>query len=202
MHWNEWAAVCLIGLASNLDNAGVGLSYGIRKIKITWFANLTIAAVSLVMTYISGAAGNALTHWISPMAGHLIGTAVIIAVGVAVLCQPFLQGKAKQDANSNILTRILRNPEEADFDRSQSINFMESVVLGIALGINALAGGFDAGITHVSIVLTSISVGLFSFVLLGCCEFIGKTYVAKHLGAKATMLAGILLNLIGIHQLF
>jgi putative sporulation protein YtaF len=203
MNEQELLTVLLIGLASNLDNAGIGLTYGIRNIMIPWYSNLIIAAVSWIMTLLSGAAGRVLTSWLTPLVGHIIGTTVIIAVGISVLVQPFIgKGAEKLQNSSNLLTRILRNPEEADFDRSRSINIVESMILGVALGINALAGGFDAGLTHISIGYTSLSVGICSFVLLGISEYIGKRYVAKHLGSKATALAGILLILIGIHQLF
>ncbi|KIL41343.1 membrane protein [Gordoniibacillus kamchatkensis] len=203
MNGQQLLAVLLIGLASNLDNAGVGLSYGVRNIKIPWFSNLIIAAVSGFFTLLSGMAGSVLTAWLSPVAAHLIGTAVIVFVGVMVLIQPFIgKGSTKSRNSSHLLTRILRNPEEADFDGSRSLNLTESVVLGVALAINALAGGFDAGITNISVVLTSLTVGLFSFGLLGISEFVGKRYVAKRLGSKATVLAGLLLILIGIHQLF
>ena len=36
-------SIFLIGIASNLDNAGVGIAYGIRKIRISWFNNFIIA---------------------------------------------------------------------------------------------------------------------------------------------------------------
>ncbi len=44
----------LIGIASNLDNAGVGIAYGIRKIRISWFNNFIIAFFGFLFTLLAG----------------------------------------------------------------------------------------------------------------------------------------------------
>ena len=41
-------SIFLIGIASNLDNAGVGIAYGIRKIRISWFNNFIIAFLGFI----------------------------------------------------------------------------------------------------------------------------------------------------------
>ncbi|MBW4838108.1 MAG: sporulation membrane protein YtaF [Paenibacillaceae bacterium] len=197
-------AVIAIGLASNLDNAGVGIAYGVRKIRIPWYSNLAIAIISFLATLVSGFFGSWLSSWIHPWIGQLLGTVVIVGVGVWVLLQPFLEKKitSVQEEDVNPLTRLLRNPEEADKDSSKSINLGESVVLGIALAMNALAGGFNAGITHLNVWYTSLSVGLFSYLLLAACAGFGEKFAAEKFGNRATVISGLLLILIGIHQLF
>lgn len=197
-------AVIAIGLASNLDNAGVGIAYGVRKIRIPWYSNLAIAIISFLATLVSGFFGSWLSSWIHPWIGQLLGTVVIVGVGVWVLLQPFLEKKitSVQEDDVNPLTRLLRNPEEADKDSSKSISLGESVVLGIALAMNALAGGFNAGITHLNVWYTSLSVGLFSYLLLAACAGFGEKVAAEKFGNRATVISGLLLILIGIHQLF
>lgn len=197
-------AVIAIGLASNLDNAGVGIAYGVRKIRIPWYSNLAIAIISLLATLVSGLFGSWLSSWIHPWIAQLLGTVVIVGVGIWVLLQPFLEKKTvpAQEDDVNPLTRLLRNPEEADKDSSKSISLGESVVLGIALAMNALAGGFNAGITQLNVWYTSLSVGLFSYLLLAVCAGFGEKVAAEKLGNRATIVSGLLLILIGIHQLF
>lgn len=196
-------AVIAIGLASNLDNAGVGIAYGVRKIRIPWYSNLAIACISFIATFVSGLFGSVISSWIAPWIGQLIGTFVIVGVGVWVLVQPLVEKKhSPLEKDSNHLTRLLRNPEEADKDSSKSISLGESILLGIALAMNALAGGFNAGITHLNIWHTSLSVGLFSYILLALCTSFGEKYAAEKFGNQATIVSGILLILIGLHQIF
>ncbi|MBP2000712.1 putative sporulation protein YtaF [Paenibacillus shirakamiensis] len=195
-------AVLIIGLASNLDNAGVGIAYGVRKIRIPWYSNLAIAIISFLATVLSGLFGSLISAWVEPWVGQLVGTLVIVGVGVWVVIQPFLEQKKSLPEHSGHITRLLSNPEEADRDLSQSISLGESILLGAALAMNALAGGFNAGITHLNVWLTSLSVGVFSFLLLSLCSLFGEKYAAEKLGNRATVISGLLLIIIGIHQMF
>lgn len=197
-------AIIAIGLASNLDNAGVGIAYGVRKIRIPWYSNLAIAIISFLATLISGLFGNLISTWISPWIGQLIGTIVIIGVGVWVLLQPYVEKRPipKETSPTSSFTRLLQNPEEADIDSSKSISLAESILLGIALAMNALAGGFNAGITQLNIWYTSLSVGIFSFILLALCAGFGEKFAAEKLGNRATVISGLLLIFIGFRQMF
>jgi putative sporulation protein YtaF len=199
---NHMFEVMVIGLASNLDNAGVGISYGVRGIRIGKGANFIIAAISFLMTLLSGITGTWLSLYIPSFVSRLVGAIVIVIVGIYVLYQPFIKKKMLENpSNRNLLQRILRQPEEADLDHSKTINYYEALILGTALGINALAGGFDAGVTHLNVIATSFAVGFFSFVLLGVTDYIGSKYIAVKFDPLATILSGILLILIGIHQI-
>lgn len=199
MHVSPLISILWLGIASNLDNGGVGVAYGVRKISITWFPNLIIALISFVGTWVAGLFGDAIAHWIPPIVDNLIGGIVIICVGLGVLLQPFFSRKTRGKSGSK-LARTIWNPEEADFNQNNHISFFESVILGIALSMNALAGGFDAGITKLNVLYTSLSVGVFSFTLLWLGTFLGSKLATKHLGDYATIIAGILLILIGVHQ--
>jgi putative sporulation protein YtaF len=199
---NHLIQILLIGIASNLDNAGVGIAYGIRGIRISKSANSVIAIISMLMTFVSGIAGVWLSMYISSFVCHLIGAFVIVSVGIYVLYQPFRKRKAiESEANHNLIQRILEQPEEADLDHSKTISFKESLLLGSALGINALAGGFDAGVTHLDLISTSVTVGIFSFIVVGLTDYIGRRYIAVKFDQFATVLSGVLLIIIGIYQI-
>ncbi|GGH12580.1 sporulation membrane protein YtaF [Paenibacillus segetis] len=200
--YSLWAII-VIGLASNLDNAGVGIAYGVRKIRIPWYSNLAISTISFLATLMSGLFGNWISTYIHPWVGQFIGTVVIVGVGIWVLLQPFIEKKhAPKESDTNSFTRLLRNPEEADKDSSKSISLPESILLGAALAMNALAGGFNAGITNLDIWYTSLSVGVFSFLLLLLCAGFGKKYAAERFGNTATVVSGLLLIVIGLNQMF
>ncbi|MNJ60579.1 hypothetical protein D3C77_563220 [compost metagenome] len=119
------------------------------------------------------------------------------------MLQPYVEKKSIPEAtNTNSFARLLQNPEEADKDSSKSISLGESLLLGIALAMNALAGGFNAGITQLNIWYTSLSVGIFSFILLALCAGFGEKFAAEKLGNRATVISGLLLIFIGFRQMF
>ncbi|MCL6637267.1 MAG: manganese efflux pump [Alicyclobacillus sp.] len=193
--------VCAIALASNLDNAGVGIAYGVRRIHISWLANALIALISGIATLFAGWLGDALTHYIPERAAAWTGAVVIGLVGLWVLSDPWRRRWRKQSQN-NVVVRILRDPTAADFDHSYTISLAEAAVLGFALALNALAGGFDAGVTHMGVVVTALAVALFSFILLGAAAYLGRRFMADSLGDAATYIAGLVLLAVAIHQVW
>ncbi|KEK22281.1 sporulation membrane protein YtaF [Bacillus gaemokensis] len=195
-------SILLIGIASNLDNAGVGIAYGIRRIQISWFNNFIIAFFGFLFTLLAGFFGNWISLFISDFMANLIGAIVLGVIGVFVLCQPLLsKSEEVLEKKGNMVMGILHNPENADFDGSKTISFSEALVLGVALSINNIAGGFDAGVTNLNLWWTAIVSGVFSFICISGFSYIGKKFLAEYLGKWATIIAGVLLILIGIDQL-
>lgn len=206
MDLHSLITIIAIGIASNLDNAGVGIAYGVRKIYISHFSNFMIALISFTGTLIAGYFGHWISQWVPHFVGNVIGAIIMIAVGVWVLWQPFIGKKERKREpveikKKNFITDLLRRPEEADFDQSKSLSTFESIVLGIALSINALAGGLDAGLTKINVLYTSLSVGIFSYFLLGLSFYLGQRYGAEKLKGKATLISGLLLIYIGFRQI-
>ncbi len=173
-------SIFLIGIASNLDNAGVGIAYGIRKIRISWFNNFIIAFFGFLFTLLAGFFGNWIALFISEFTANLIGAIVLGIIGVFILCQPFLgQRNTVGSKDGNVLMGILRDPEKADFDGSKTISFSEAIVLGIALSINNIAGGFDAGVTNLNLWLTATISGVFSFICISSFAYVGKRFFSR-----------------------
>lgn len=201
----------LISIAANLDNLGVGIAYGIQKIRISYIANFIIAAISLAAAWLSGEIGEAISVYLSPEATSIIGAILLLGVGIWIFTQPIITAiKTNQPIIDLQLlgeriyigpTEILNYPERADMDNSQNIGYWEAIVLGTALSINALAGGFDAGAIGISSLLEAVLVGIFSFITIYAGNYFGEKYAAEQLGKYATIVSGTLLMLIGLHQL-
>lgn len=200
-----------IAIAANLDNLGVGIAYGIQKIKISHMANLIIAFISFAATWLSAEIGKAITFYLSPQTANVIGALLLFSVGVWVFIQPILTAiKSNQPILDLQLcgerfyigpTEILSYPERADIDNSRSVGYWEAVILGIALSINALAGGFAAGTVDISSLIEATLVGIFSFITIITGYYFGIKYAAEQIGKYATVISGTLLMVIGVHQL-
>ncbi|MEK3869215.1 manganese efflux pump [Paenibacillus sp. FSL M7-0831] len=139
--------------------------------------------------------------WMPPQICNIIGMIMLVAIGLWVMLQPMLeQKKPRPTTPSGSIQEILKNPEAADVDPFKTVDFKESVILGIALSINNLAGGFDAGITSINIWETSLFSGLFSLICIGLCSMASRKIAGERLGKSASWIAGILLIAIGVHQ--
>jgi len=188
----------LIGIAGNLDNLGVGVAYGVRKIGIPFRSNLFIAVVAALGTFLVAYAGLGIGHVLSQGVANDIGAGVIIAVGVWVLWPRKIPEPAGTSQNA---IGLVHHPEHADVDLSGDISIAESLALSVGLGINAWAGGFGGGLVGLPPWLLAISTGLFSFATLFAGEHLGRRALGGWLGPKATIAAGVLLILIGIKDL-
>lgn len=201
MHlWSGILVLCAIAVASNLDNAGVGIAYGVRGVRISLTANALIAFISGLVTWISGVAGQVIVLYVPERTASYIGAGVMILVGIWVMTDPLRARLRQRVVRQGMLVRILQDPLVADFDDSKTISLTEASVLGTALALNALAGGFDAGMAHIGVIATACGVAVLSFVLLGGSAYVGRRFAAVWLGNKATILAGLLLVVIGVHQ--
>jgi putative sporulation protein YtaF len=159
--------------------------------------------MGFLFALLGGLFGNWVSIWLSPFVCNIIGMIVLVTIGVWVLSQPYIEKKVKdRSSNRNVFLQILQNPEEADLDGSKSVGLLESILLGIALSINNLAGGFDTGITHLNIWITSLISGVFSYVCVGVCAYLGSRVSGERLGKQASFIAGIILILVGLHQVF
>jgi len=80
----------LLALSSNLDNIGVGASYGIRRISLPLFSNLIVAIVSTAGTIISMCMGDLVAKYIPLHVANIIGSSIIAGTGAWVILQSWV----------------------------------------------------------------------------------------------------------------
>ncbi|MFJ8091038.1 manganese efflux pump [Lysinibacillus sp. NPDC095746] len=186
----HWIAIILIGIAANLDNLGIGLAYGIKRVKIPILSNAVIALISMIVTYAAVTAGSVVINFISPDFANLIGSLLLCAIGIWTL----LSSRFSKQG-------ILGNPEVFDEDKNYIISIREAMTLGFVLSANCLAGGIALGANGISAIWTVISIGVFSFITVGAGVHFGvlltKTFIGKH----STAISGWLLILIAIIEI-
>lgn len=200
--------VLLIGLVSNLDNLGVGIAYGARRIAVPPLPNVLMATVAFAFTVCANWLGRVAGQWLSPSVARAVGAGVLVVIGMWVLASHWRprqetaqdDNRAKPRGSPTVLS-VWRNPEQADRDASGSISIGESFVLGIALAMNCLTNGFVTGLWGLGAVAAGLSNAVFSYVTLAAGVKFGSQYAASRLGDKATVAAGCLLILIGLGQL-
>lgn len=209
-------SIIFLGIAANIDNLGIGLAYGTRSIKIPFFANLIIAIMSGAATLITSYVGHLLEYILPIYFCNIIGGGIVSLVGIYVMLMSLCNKKdtdspaeplkdidefKTEKVNSQTLLYIIKQPEKADIDYSGQISIIESFLLGIALSANALATGFGAGMTGISILGMTLSVMIFSFLTIFIGVHFGKKYVSNRIGDKGAAIAGILLLIIGIYEI-
>lgn len=195
--------VLLIGLVSNLDNLGVGIAYGARRIAVPPLSNAFMAAVAFVFTVGANWLGSLAGQWLASGLERALGAGMLVAIGVWVLASHWLprQSRPERAGESPTVLAVWRHPEQADRDASGTISLGESLVLGVALAMNCVTNGFVTGLWQLGAVAAGLSNACFSYLTLAAGSAFGRRYAASRLGDKATVAAGCLLILLGLGQL-
>jgi putative sporulation protein YtaF len=200
----HWLSIIVISLAANLDNLGIGVSFGAKRTKIPFVSNLIIATLSMVAAFLSITFGNILSSYISPSMANWTGSALIILVGIWSIwsginepVQVPLQSNAKQG-----LTSLLRNPSKADTDGNHIISWKESLTLGLALALNCIAGGFGVGVSGLSPIATTLFIGIFSLITIELGVRLGYQIALTWFGKYSNVIGGILIIGIGFYEIF
>lgn len=201
----------LLGLAANLDNFGVGVSYGVQKIRIPFLSNFLIALLSGIVTFISVLAGHLLSQYI--MVANMLGALMIVAIGFWVAVHkstsdnnlpaavPAMKTYSVAVKPLSCIIQITKNPSFADLDANGFISSKEAMALGLTLSFNCIATGVGAGLTGLDPLPLSISVFLFSIVTISSGYWTGWKTASNRLERWSQAFAGVLLILIGIYEL-
>lgn len=191
--------ILAIGLASNLDNLAVGMTYGVRRISIATCPNLAIAGIAFLFTLASTVVGAHAEHYLPPRWAYRLGAMILVGIGIWMLpvWRRHRWAMAPAAAQRPLVMRVLRSPELADRDHSQTIDFSESILLGVALSLNCLTNGLPAGLWKLNVWSVAMCNAVFSFVALWFGVWFGKRYGERWLGRKADAVAGTLLIVIG-----
>ncbi|WP_080844470.1 sporulation membrane protein YtaF [Cytobacillus gottheilii] len=205
----------LLAFAVSLDSFSVGLTYGLRKMKIPIKSILIIACCSAVTLFVAMGIGHIIVEFLSPHAAEQIGGIILIALGCWVLYQFFRPEKEKDKdllphektivnfeiKSLGLVIHILKKPMSADFDKSGTIVGIEAILLGLALSLDAFGAGIGAALLGYSPYLLACAVAVMSslFVLLGLK--IGAVFSNSLFIQRFSFLPGLLLIIIGVWKI-
>ncbi|MEC0368912.1 sporulation membrane protein YtaF [Paenibacillus chibensis] len=219
----------LLAFALSLDSFGVGITYGLRQMKISPLSVVIISMCSGIIIYISMQVGVLLAKVVSPHAASIVGAVILIIMGSWSLIQLLMQKEKNRDDKDTavirsvheparvaeaeqtvfsleirklgLVIRILRTPSSADIDKSGSISGIEAMWLGIALSLDAFGAGLGAALLGFSPVWTALVIALFSgtFLVLGMKT--GFRFASRSWMRHFTALPALLLIAMGIIKL-
>jgi len=207
----QYTSLFLLAFAVSLDSFSVGITYGLRKLKIPIKSIVVIACCSATTLLAAMMVGQLLQTILPPVITEHIGGFILISIGAWVLYQFFRPNEQQEEQNDHkktllnveikslgIVIQILRKPTTADMDKSGTITGVEALLLGVALSLDAFGAGIGAALLGFSPFLMAILVATMSslFVLAGIKmgHFFSKMVVID----KILWLPGFLLILIGI----
>lgn len=220
-------SLVILALAVSLDGFGVGIMYGLRKIRIPPVSIAIISGCSGLVIYASMKAGAYAAQFVSPVLAKWIGAVILIGIGLWAIVQmrkqrhepahdathsPEPEQIKQEPANLRTVLRIelkrlglvieiLRSPSLADMDRSGIISSSEAVLLGTALSLDAFGAGIGAAFMGFPPLMTALMIALSSGLFISTGLRVGLAYADTRWLHKISMLPGFILIAIGIMRL-
>lgn len=186
----------ILAVSSSIDSLGIGITYGIKNMKISLFSKIILFGISIIITYFALFLGNILNSFLSDFFTLLIGSGILIAMGIYI----FFEALKKQRGNSN----IFNDPISSDFNHSKIIDPKEAFFLAIALSLDSFGIGIGGSIGNINLVFFPIFVSIFQLFFLCTGFWLGKNInnlwrLPKNIWS---IISGILLISIGILKFF
>ncbi|GAB3794625.1 sporulation membrane protein YtaF [Virgibacillus kimchii] len=190
-------------IAVSLDSFGVGVTYGMRKIRVPLTGLLIIMLCSGIMVLLAMTIGNSLRSFISPSMAEVLGGGILIALGVFSLYNVLLSKReeAPEPRKQNILATVLNTPDKADLDQSGSISANEALLLGTALAMDAFGAGIGASMLGYSPMITALLIACMSGLFLFCGIKMGVLLSKNRVLQKMSFVPPILLIALGIFNI-
>lgn len=174
----------LLALSASIDALSLGITYGIKKTKMSKAANIIIFIIVFCCSTIAILVGHFLSLLFSPTFSVLLGSSLLILLG--------LYNIYKGLKNSNTFINF-------DIDNSNYIDNKEAFVIALAVAIDASCVSIGAGIIGYISFILPLFMALFHTFFVNCGNFIAKNIVKK-LNVPSNILSifsGTLLVLIG-----
>ncbi|EDZ56053.1 sporulation membrane protein YtaF [Bacillus cereus group sp. MYBK77-1] len=207
-----YLSLILLAFTLSLDSCSVGLTYGLRSVRIPLRSIVIIGMCSAAVMLVSMGIGHMIAKVFSPVIATRIGGLVLIGIGIWVLYQFFRSEKKeelKQEekvwkleiASLGLVIQILRKPTVADFDKSGTISAGEALLLGIALSVDSFGAGIGASLLGYAPAMMAILVAVMSSLFLFIGMKLGTVLSNMKWLQKFTFLPGVLLIVIGIWKM-
>ncbi|SDC10181.1 putative sporulation protein YtaF [Paenibacillus sp. UNCCL117] len=220
----------LLALAVSLDGFGVGVTYGLRKIRIPLFSIAIISCCSGLIIFVSMQIGVWMSGWVYPDLAKTIGALILVGIGLWALYQLRKEEADSEEAGSaetvsesaavvlgpasakeiiyielkrfGLVIQILRKPSIADMDRSGIISAYEATLLGLALSLDAFGAGIGAALLGFTPWLTAAVIALASGMFLSFGLRVGFRYAGAFWMRRLSVVPGFVLIIMGIMKLF
>lgn len=214
--------IIMLAISLNIDSFGVGISYGIRNIKIPMMSKVILCSLSIIYATIAIIFGKWLVSILPSQTTNIIGVIILVSMGLWIIfqnlftkdnekeCRTFASRSKRTNPISlyikplQLTIQIIKDPICGDMDNSNVIDTKEALYLGIALSVDSLGASIGSCAAGVSSFFIPFAIGIFQMIFLTIGIFIGKKLsVFTNINKKVCfVISGLLLIILGIIRLF
>lgn len=205
-------ASLLFGISASLDALLVGISYGIRGIRIRFWQNLAISLITLLGTCLSVGLGHRLAGRLPSAVSDYAGSLVLILLGLYYIVKwaKTFRPRAQQPCGDYTVEKLsvksagahtAEEPYTKSAEPGESLALPEILSLSLVLSLNNLSAGFSASLAGLPLSCAAVSTFACSVLFLFSGNRMGGSPLLQLAGRAADPLSGALLIGLGIVQL-
>ena len=171
-----------LALSASIDALGLGITYGIKKTKMSRPGNIIIFTTLFCLSGLSVFIGHYISVLFSPTVSAILGSSLLILLGIYNIY------KSQNNTSTNF-----------DTDGSNNIDAKEAFVLGIAVAIDASCVSLGSGMIGIGGFVLPFLMAVFHTFFVNCGNLVANNIAKKFTISSEllSILSGIILIFIG-----
>jgi putative Mn2+ efflux pump MntP len=174
----------IIAILNSVDNLGVGVAYGVAGVKVKLYKNILIAFLAFIVSFIASLSGQFISNYLSDSECSIISMLLLVLMGLNMVYTSFSKKK------------------NTDFDTVKELGYKEAFSIGIALALDDISSSVSSALLGYSAFMISIPYFIISLIIFFSGNYALRFTSKLNLGNKPTILAGVLMIIIGLSQFF
>lgn len=177
----------MIAFSVSLDALGAGFTYGLKDTRIPFLSRFLICFIALLCSLLATNLGGFLSLFLPLWAGSMLSAIILLVLGISMLVSSIresLNGTDSTDSDSqreyhwvlkflNLTIMIVRHPMRCDLNRSNTIDTLGALLLGVSFSLDAFGMGIGYGLIG-ELWTLPILTALFHFLLLSLGQLLGR----------------------------
>ena len=194
------AASLLLGISTNIDNFGVGLVYGINRVRIGNWPNILIAIFNAAATGSSMLAGVIIAKFLPEFVAKATGATIIALLGVYFLYESARRETYKSLGPVSMLQKVKEDTGIKALVRD--VSRKETIALALGLSISNLTMGIGTGLAGFDVGVLVLVMFAFSWLMIVLGTMFGRVTAMSFPEKWPSRVSGLLLIGLGVHALF
>jgi putative Mn2+ efflux pump MntP len=175
----------IIAILNSIDNFGVGIAYSVAGIKVKLSKNILIAFLAFIVSFIASLSGQFISSFLSDEECSVVSMLLLVLMGIKMIYTSFSKGKNSHDLN-----------------KVKELGYKEAFSIGIALAFDDISSSVSSALIGYSAFMVSFPYFIISLVIFFFGNYALKFVTKLNVGNKPTIIAGVLMIMIGILQFF